>query len=70
LKNAVFWDIKTPISQETHYVSAIEPSRLILYKILGFHGGDYKNTVFLGCVGVWMSLEATFKRNESPTSSE
>jgi hypothetical protein len=35
---------KTPVrtSQETHYVSATEPSRLILCKILGFHGGDYE----------------------------
>jgi hypothetical protein len=30
MKNAVFWDIKT---QGTHYVSATEPSRLMLCKI-------------------------------------
>jgi hypothetical protein len=29
-------------SQETHYVSATEPSRLMLCKIWGFHGGDYE----------------------------
>jgi hypothetical protein len=35
---------KTPVrtSQKTHYVSATEPSRLMLCKIWGFHGGDYK----------------------------
>jgi hypothetical protein len=31
-----------PTSQETHYVSAIEHSRLMLCKIGGFHGGDYE----------------------------
>jgi hypothetical protein len=35
MKNAVFWDIKNPVrtSQETHYDSATEPSRLMLCKI-------------------------------------
>jgi hypothetical protein len=35
MKNAVFWDIKNPIrtSEETHYVSATEPSRLMLCNI-------------------------------------
>jgi archaellum biogenesis protein FlaJ (TadC family) len=35
VKNAVFWDIKNPvrISQETHYVSDTNPSRLLLCKI-------------------------------------
>jgi hypothetical protein len=28
-------------SQETYYVSAIETSRLMLYKYSGFHGGIY-----------------------------
>jgi hypothetical protein len=28
-------------SQETRYLSATEPNRLILCKISGFHGGDY-----------------------------
>jgi hypothetical protein len=34
---------KTPIrtSQETHYVSATESSRLMLCKVWGFHGDDY-----------------------------
>jgi hypothetical protein len=34
MKNVVFWD-KNPVrtSQETHYVSATEPSRLMLCKI-------------------------------------
>jgi hypothetical protein len=35
---------KNPVHtwQETHYVSATEPSRLMLCKIWGFHGGDYE----------------------------
>jgi hypothetical protein len=41
---------KTPVrtSQETHYVSATEPSRLMLCKIWGFHGGDYEDCCLLG----------------------
>jgi hypothetical protein len=44
MKNGVFWDIKNPVrtSQETHYISATELSRLMLCNILGFHGGDYE----------------------------
>jgi hypothetical protein len=35
---------KNPLhtSQETHYVSATEPSRWMLCKIWGFHGGGYE----------------------------
>jgi hypothetical protein len=33
MKIAVFWDIKTRTSQETHYASATEPSRLMVRKI-------------------------------------
>jgi hypothetical protein len=35
---------KNPVhtSQETHYVSATDPSRLMLCKIWGIHGGDYE----------------------------
>jgi hypothetical protein len=35
---------KNPVrtSQNTHYVSATEPSRETLCKIWGFHGGDYE----------------------------
>jgi hypothetical protein len=41
---------KNPVrtSQETHYVSATEPSRLMLCKIWGFHGGDYEECRLLG----------------------
>jgi hypothetical protein len=35
-------------SQETHYFSATEPSRLMLCKIWGFHGGDYEECRLLG----------------------
>jgi hypothetical protein len=43
MKNDVFWD-KKPVrnSQETHYVSATEPSQLMLRNIVGSHGGDYE----------------------------
>jgi hypothetical protein len=41
---------KTPvsISQEAHYVSATEPSQLMLSKISGFHGSDYDDCRLLG----------------------
>jgi hypothetical protein len=45
MENAVFYDIvKTLVrtSQEAHYVSATEFSRLILCRIWGLHGGDYE----------------------------
>jgi hypothetical protein len=45
-------------SQEAHYISAIEPSRLMLFKILGFHGRYYEEFRLLG-----------FK-NPDPTSQE
>jgi hypothetical protein len=35
-------------SQEKHYVSATESSRLMLCKIWGFHGGDYEECRLLG----------------------
>jgi hypothetical protein len=41
---------KTPVrtSQVTHYVSATEPSQLMLCKIWGFHGDDYEECRLLG----------------------
>jgi hypothetical protein len=41
---------KNPVrtSQETHYVSATELSRLIICKIWGFHGSDYDGSRLLG----------------------
>jgi hypothetical protein len=41
---------KNPVrtSQETYYFSAAEPSRLMLSKIWGFHGGDYEECRLLG----------------------
>jgi hypothetical protein len=47
---------KNPVrtSQETHYVSATEPSRLMLCKIRGFRGGDYEECRLLGCDAVWL----------------
>jgi hypothetical protein len=35
-------------SQETHYFSVREPSRLMLYKIGGFHGDGYKKCRLMG----------------------
>jgi hypothetical protein len=49
MKNVVFCH-KNPVrtSQKTHYVSATEPSQLMLCKIRGFHGGDYEDCRLLG----------------------
>jgi hypothetical protein len=51
---------KNPVrtSQETHYVSATEPSRLMLCKIWGIHGGDYEDCRLLA------------NKNPVPTSQE
>jgi hypothetical protein len=51
---------KNPVctSQETHYASATESSRLMLCKIWGFHGGDYKECRLFGY------------KNPVPTSQE
>jgi hypothetical protein len=47
---------KNPVrtSQETHYVSTTETSRLLLWKIWSFHGGDYEQSHLLGCLAVWL----------------
>jgi hypothetical protein len=47
---------KTPVhtSQETHYVSSTEASRLMLCKIWGFHDDDYEECRLLGCYAVWL----------------
>jgi hypothetical protein len=47
---------KKPVhtSQETHYISTTEPSRLMLCKICDFHGGDYVERRLLGCCAVWL----------------
>jgi hypothetical protein len=47
IKNAVFWDIKTQfVSHRKHYVSATEPSRLMLrYEV--FTAVTMKNVIFL-----------------------
>jgi hypothetical protein len=64
---------KNPVhtSQETHYVSATEPSRSMLCKIWGFHGGDYEECHLPWCYAVWLFTnschpndgDATFLRN-------
>jgi hypothetical protein len=40
-----------------------------LYKIWGFHGGDYEEWCLLGCYAVWLLYEPTFRRNLAPPSS-
>jgi hypothetical protein len=42
------------ILQETHYISATQPRRLMLCKIWGFHGGDYEECRRQGCYAVWL----------------
>jgi hypothetical protein len=43
MKNAVFWDITAPlVPHRKHFVSATEPSVLMLFNTRGFHGGDYE----------------------------
>jgi hypothetical protein len=50
MNNDVFWDIKAQfIPHRRYYVSATEPSRLILYKVSCFQSGDYKECSLLGC---------------------
>jgi hypothetical protein len=47
MKNAVFWDIKAQfVLQRKHYISAREPSRLMLCKIRFFTAVIMKNAVF------------------------
>jgi hypothetical protein len=56
MKNVFFWDSKTQfVPHRKHYVSAREASRLMLCKILGFHGGDYEECCLLGCEAMWLS---------------
>jgi hypothetical protein len=50
MKNVVFCEYKNAVrtSQETHYVSDTDLSRLMLCKIWGFHGSDYEECRLLG----------------------
>jgi hypothetical protein len=40
MKDAVFWNIKAKFVPHRKYVSATEPSRLMLCQIKGVHGGE------------------------------
>jgi hypothetical protein len=55
---------KNPVhtSQETHYVSATEPSQLMLCKICGFHGVTMKNAV------IW-DIKTLFVLHRRPITS-
>jgi hypothetical protein len=47
MKNDVFWDIKTKlVPHRRYYISAAEPSRLMLCKIQVFTAVTMKNAVF------------------------
>jgi hypothetical protein len=50
-------------SQETHYSTVTESSRLMLCTIWGFHGGDHEECRLLGCYAVWLLQEPTILRN-------
>jgi hypothetical protein len=55
IKNVVFRDIKAQfVPHRKHYVSATKPSRLMLCKICGYLGGDYKECCPLGCYALWL----------------
>jgi hypothetical protein len=46
MKNVVFRDIEEQFVPHRRYVSATEPSRLMLYQICGFAAVAIKNAVF------------------------
>jgi hypothetical protein len=50
---------KNPVrtSQDTHYVYATEPSRLMLCNIWGFHGGNYEKCRLLDRDVAWLLQE-------------
>jgi hypothetical protein len=56
MKNVFVWYIKKPVrtSQGTHYVSATEARHLMLCKLSGFDGGNYKEFRPLVCDAVWV----------------
>jgi hypothetical protein len=58
---------KNPVHtlQETHYVYATEPSRLLLWKILGVHHGDYEECRLLRRYAVWLLKDPMFRRNSA-----
>jgi hypothetical protein len=41
-------------SQEKYYISATEPSRLMLCKVWRFHVGEYEKFRLLGCEAAWL----------------
>jgi hypothetical protein len=59
-------EYKNPVrtSQETHYISATEYTRLMLYKKWYFHGRKYEDCRLLVCYALRL-LELTFRRNVS-----
>jgi hypothetical protein len=62
MKNIVLWAIKTQfvLHLKNHYFSATVPSRLLLCKILGYHGGYYRECHLLGCGAMWGIVRSDF----------
>jgi hypothetical protein len=61
MTNAVFWYTdKQFLPHRRQYVSATEPSRLMLCKIWGFHGGAYEECHLPGCDTVLSCKERRF----------
>jgi hypothetical protein len=54
--------------QKTHYVSATEPSRLMLCNIWGFHGDDYEECRRFRCYAVWLLWETPSSGWQESTS--
>jgi hypothetical protein len=56
MKNVVFWDIIPQfVLRRRHITSPSQsPASLMLWKIRGFHGGDYEERRLLGCYVVWL----------------
>jgi hypothetical protein len=59
MKNAVFWDIKTQFVPHRKHISAIKPSRLMLFKIWRLHGGDCEECRLLGYITPVRTLQET-----------
>jgi hypothetical protein len=59
-----FLGYKIPVrtSQETYYISATYPSRLILCRIWDFHGGDYEECRLLGNKNPDLTSQETHSR--------
>jgi hypothetical protein len=55
-------------SEETYYLSLAEPRRLLLYKILGFHGSEYEECRVLGYENSVPASQETYNISAIETS--